>query len=144
VWVGIQCQFHPRVSIEELGGKNLEPGENENAITRPLLEIKLKTGVVDAQIAYVWSGSSAEAAGIAANDLIIAVNGFKVDRARFESVIGSYSVGEEITIHAFRRDELMIFKVTLRASSLQRCVLKVMDTRDERQSLYLNDWLEIV
>ncbi len=73
-------------------------------------------------IQNVWRGGAAEAAGLSAGDVVIAVDGLKVS-SPLEKVIASYPVGGNLCIHAFRRDELMTFQVCLQAAPFENCVL---------------------
>lgn len=74
------------------------------------------------QLQTVWRGGAAEAAGLSAGDVIIAVDGLKVT-SQFEKTIASYAVGANLSIYAFRRDELMPFHVCLQAAPHDVCQL---------------------
>ncbi len=135
--IGIALEFLPAASMEDLGNC-----KSSASPIKPLLEVRLKPATTEVQLAYVFAGSSAEAAGLAPNDVIVAVNGVRVDRARFEAVIANFSVGDEVIIHAFRRDELMTFTVVLQSGWLQVCTLHLTDNLSETQQKIFNDWLK--
>lgn len=141
--VGVKLIFVPAASMED--SSKLSPGLSlEKIASKAVLEVKLKSAVIsgnEAQIAQVIEGSAAQAAGLAPHDVIVAVNGIKVERSRLESIIASYAVGEEVTIHAFRRDELMTFKVKLRENTMKTALLFMAETMSEEQKQSLNAWL---
>lgn len=56
------------------------------------------------------------AAGLSAGDVIIAIDGIKVDTSNFEQLLKAYQAGDEVSVHAFRRDELRSFTVQLAQS----------------------------
>jgi predicted metalloprotease with PDZ domain len=138
---GIIVNTFPAASVEEIGGK--KSAELLNNPGSPLLEVKLKSGTSEVNIASVFEGGAAEAAGLAPGDIIVAVNGFKVDRSRFETTIANYAVGEEVLLHVFRREELMTFKIILRGGWLQTYSLTISSTLTEQQQVLLNGWLDI-
>lgn len=80
----------------------------------------------------VWRGGAADAAGLSAGDLIIAVDGLKVS-SQLEKVIASYPVGGNLCIHAFRRDELLPFEVHLQAAPFENCALALPSDPGLRQ-----------
>jgi len=62
----------------------------------------------------VIPGSPADKAGLAENDIILEVNGVKVDQDnRLENLISKYSVGDEITLKLLRKGEEKQIKVKL-------------------------------
>jgi predicted metalloprotease with PDZ domain len=69
-----------------------------------------------AMVKVVHDGGAAQKAGISAGDIIIAVDGLAVANDELDTMIGRFEIGETIEVHAFRRDELMIFEVTLEAA----------------------------
>ena len=76
-------------------------------------------------IATVLQHSPAHQAGLSANDILIAVNGLKIDSAlnTFDALLAHYQPGDRLNIHVFRRDELRHFELTLAAPILSECKL---------------------
>ena len=69
-------------------------------------------------ISEVIEGGSAQAAGIQANDVIIAVDDKKVDSyADLSKILDSKSVGDKVDVTILRNDQEMHFEVTLQSSS---------------------------
>ena len=91
----------------------------------------LKTDNDGLRIMRVDEEGSAQMAGLAAEDLIIAVNGIKLNLNRFERLLLLASPGDGWTIHAFRRDELHQFEVSLLPASADTIVLQRDGTQQE-------------
>ncbi len=139
---GIEMLWQNKYSMDDVGGR-LTGMSSEVLARRPLLEIKLKAPAhtQQAEIASVIEGSTVEASGLAPNDVIIAVNNIKVDRNTLEATIANYTVGDEVLIHVFRRDELMSFKVQLQSCRLKNCVVKRLYYPALEQKQALESWL---
>jgi len=71
----------------------------------------------DCKIASVYEGGAAHVAGLSADDLLVAIDGLRISgenpSASLDNLLSRYSPSEKVTVHAFRRDELMMFNVTL-------------------------------
>ncbi len=85
------------------------------------------------QIARVSEDGAAQRAGLSANDVIVAVNGLKLSLAKLEQQLLIAGVGEQWTIHAFRRDELMEFELELIAAPRNTVVLQAGENATLRQ-----------
>lgn len=81
-------------------------------------------------IATVFEHGPAHQAGLSANDLLIAINGLKVDSVNdtVDSLVTPYQPGDRITIHVFRRDELRQFELTLAPAAQTECKLNLATT----------------
>jgi predicted metalloprotease with PDZ domain len=84
---------------------------------KPSLEVRVVRDGADCKLANVYEGGAAHLAGLSAGDLLVAVDGLRVSMTNagssLETLLGRYQVGDTVTIHAFRRDELMSFTATL-------------------------------
>ncbi|RZI44985.1 M61 family peptidase [Herbaspirillum sp. HC18] len=67
----------------------------------------------DCKIANVYEGGPAHRAGASAGDILIAVNGLRVSATNLDSLLSRYRAGDDVTLHVFRRDELMMLGATL-------------------------------
>lgn len=79
----------------------------------PALGVKLASGSSEARLAHVFEGGAAQAAGLSAGDVLIAVDGLRVTASSVDGLLARCRPGETLEIHAFRRDELMHFEVEL-------------------------------
>ncbi|HEY5799477.1 MAG TPA: M61 family metallopeptidase [Burkholderiaceae bacterium] len=83
---------------------------------KPGLEIRTARDGNDCKVANVYEGGPAHQAGLSAGDVLVAVDGLRVTMApspTLDTLLGRYSFGDVVQVHAFRRDELMTFAVTL-------------------------------
>lgn len=58
-------------------------------------------------------------------------------------MIESYSVDDKLIIHAFRRDELKVFNLTLKPAELTTCFLQVNKQANDEQCKSKEKWLFI-
>jgi predicted metalloprotease with PDZ domain len=94
----------------------------------------------EARLAHVYDHGPAQQAGLSAHDVVVAVDGLRVNAANLDRVIRSHPIGSAVKLHAFRRDELMEFKVRLETQPAQVCMLTMRDTPVEAKRRR-NDWL---
>jgi predicted metalloprotease with PDZ domain len=94
----------------------------------------------DARVSQVFDGGAAQAAGLSAGDVVIAVDGLRVTAATFEKRLRSYPVGTVVVLTAFRRDEMLSFSVKLQPLSAQTCALTMLDTPIDAKARR-NAWL---
>lgn len=66
------------------------------------------------RLASVMDDGSGVAAGLSAGDELVAIDGLRVTATNLESLLLRYAAGDELGVTAFRRDELMQFKVEFR------------------------------
>lgn len=87
----------------------------ERKSSKPSLDAGIGRDAAGAKLTQVHEGGAAHQAGLSAGDIVIAVNGLRVNGApsNLEQLFARYRVGDKVTVHAFRRDELMAFDVTL-------------------------------
>ncbi|HJV82436.1 M61 family metallopeptidase [Noviherbaspirillum sp.] len=80
---------------------------------KPGLGIRTSRDGNDCKLANVYEGGAAHRAGLSAGDILIAMDGLRVSASNFDTLLARYRVGDAVTLHAFRRDELMMFDATL-------------------------------
>ncbi|MBK7425226.1 MAG: M61 family metallopeptidase [Propionivibrio sp.] len=83
------------------------------AAKAPSLGIKITSENNELKLATVYSEGAAQAAGLSAGDILLAIDGLRVTPASIDRQLARYQPGDSIKVHAFRRDELMEFKVRL-------------------------------
>lgn len=85
---------------------------------RPFLGVSLQDSDNGVTVADVVSGSAAADAGIAAGDIITAINGADVATVEeAKTAIAGLSVGDEVTVDLMRGDEAMTLTATLGAQA---------------------------
>ena len=87
--------------------------ERSPASRTPSLGIKTATEGNELRIATAYRGGAAEAAGLSAGDVLIAIDGLRVQPAGLDRLLQRRRAGETVEAHAFRRDELIIRRVRL-------------------------------
>lgn len=117
---GLDILIRPAESAADNGGKAVPV---DPARPRAVLGARIQPSEGGAQLAHVYKGGAARAAGLSAGDVVIAIDGLKVNAVTAEKLVSSYPVGSTIAVHAFRRDELMQFLITLAAAPADTCVL---------------------
>jgi predicted metalloprotease with PDZ domain len=75
----------------------------------------------DAKIAVVLRDGPAARAGLAAGDTLVALGGLKASPERLANLLTQGAPGNSVTIHAFRRDELLKVAATLVAAPPDTC-----------------------
>lgn len=61
----------------------------------------------EALLGVVYAAAAAERAGLAPRDVLLAIDGLRVDAAGLEGLLGRLRPGQAVRVHAFRRDELI-------------------------------------
>jgi len=79
----------------------------------PSLGIKTGSEGNDVKLATVYDGGPAQHAGLSAGDVLVAIDGLRVTGKNLDQLLGRRKPGDALTLHAFRRDELMDFALTL-------------------------------
>jgi predicted metalloprotease with PDZ domain len=94
-----------------------------------------------ARVAYVAVGGPAEAAGLAADDEIVAIDGLRVDADAFEAACARLTIGRATAFHVFRRDELLSLAVVPAEPPRDTCHLSFDEEADEKAVARQRQWL---
>ncbi|MBM7333401.1 MAG: PDZ domain-containing protein [Alcanivorax sp.] len=116
---GVTLHWRAAEGHGDLGGKpgGGKPGNKAGATAAPVnLGVRVAADPGGARVQLAYEQGAAMAAGLSAGDVIIAVDGLKVDAGNLDTVLAAYCEGERVEVHAFRRDELMRFTVDLAPS----------------------------
>ena len=94
----------------------------------------------DCKIANAYEGGPAHRAGVSAGDILIAVDGIRVTASNLDSLLSRYRPNDTITLHVFRRDELLSFAAKLISGDAPQVTLtaQVKPAANARQR---NRWL---
>ena len=103
--------------------------QRRKASSTPTLGVKTGSEGSELRLTTVYDGSPAQAAGLSAGDVLLAIDGLRVTPSALERLLCRRKAGDAISVHAFRRDELMEFAVRLGAAPRDRhkLVLKQAD-----------------
>jgi predicted metalloprotease with PDZ domain len=137
---GLKTIFRPQETEADLGGTKPRLDLDE-LMSQPQLGAKVGKGAGGAKLVRIYEGGSAHHAGLAANDVIIAIDGLHVDHTTLPARIYERPVGDSVTVHAFRRDVLMRFDVTLKAPQRNFVYLIVDDEASPEAVAMRGAWL---
>jgi len=133
---GVEMELRAAESAQDKGGK---PAGSKNAAGLAMLGIRARAQGDDTAVTHVLEGGAAQEAGIAAGDLLVAVEGLRPGQAGLDAALAKRRAGERVRIHAFRRDELMSFEAQLKRADADTCVLT--ESAGARRRL-LGRWLK--
>ena len=88
---------------------------DERKTSKPSLNVGLGRDPLGAKLTQVHEGGAAHQGGLSAGDIVIAIDGLRVNGnpSNLDQLFARYRVGDTVEVHVFRRDELMRFEVTL-------------------------------
>lgn len=121
---GVGLRMRAAESAKDKGGTHASETNRQQPV--PALGLRLAPASPVAQISHVFDGGAAQNAGLAAGDTLVAMDGLRVDAANLESRLQIYRPQERVSIHAFRRDELMEFQLELGAAAVDTCYLELL------------------
>ncbi|MEL0028159.1 MAG: PDZ domain-containing protein, partial [Perlucidibaca sp.] len=104
---------------------NIDAGGRPGVLSgeRPWLGVRTQAAEGGVQLGFVQRGGPAEAGGLSAGDLVVALDGLRVTAANWEKRLLQHAVGDSISVYAFRRDEWLACSCLLAAAPLDTCVL---------------------
>ena len=94
---------------------------------KPSLNVRTQRDGNDCKLASVHEGGPAHHAGLSAGDVLVAINGLRVTASNLDGLLQRYRTGDEVEVHAFRRDELMSFSLTLATDAAPQFTLEPRD-----------------
>jgi predicted metalloprotease with PDZ domain len=97
-----------------------DPGKN----AKPGLGVRTAREGNDCKLATVYEGQAAHRAGLSGGDLLVALDGLRVTATNLDKLLERYRIGDTVTLHAFRRDELMGFTAKLLADDVPKWDIK--------------------
>lgn len=134
---GIRLHMRATESATDRGGK---PGRRED---RPIPWLGFSTQARGDRlfIRHVPTGGPAVAAGLSAQDEIVAMNRIRVTAANLDASFDRIDIGETVDIDVFRRDRLTRFSVTAAAPPRNTCYLIIDTDADEAAVERRREWL---
>src|SRR5437773_10973113 len=129
-------ELRPAESGEDKGGR---PARSKSAAGLAMLGIRARAQGDDTAVTHVLEGGAAQQAGIDAGDLIVAVEGLRPGQTGLDAALAKLRAGERVGIHAYRRDELLIYETQLKRADADTRVLA--ESAGARRKL-LKRWLQ--
>jgi predicted metalloprotease with PDZ domain len=122
--VGVKLTVRPAESPGDRGGKAAAKSAAALA-ARVTLGARTKPEGDGVKVLHVLDGGPAQAAGVSAGDVLVAVDGLRVSGDTLEDRLERMRPGQRVRLHLFRRDELLALEVELAAPPADTCVLEV-------------------
>ncbi len=136
---GVTLNLRSAAGASDLGGKPPKR-ESEGEVPRCTLGAMFSGGT-DAKLTHVFTGGPAERAGLAAGDVVVAIDGLRATREGIASTLARRKSGDTIAVHAFRRDEMIAASLTLADAPLDTCWLSLRAVIDEGTRHRRDLWL---
>jgi len=138
--VGVEFRLRAAESNQDKGGNpSLTPSDELKA--RPELGIRTVAENGSLKVANVFDGGTAIKAGVAAGDILVACEGMRLTVSNLDDLLGMYAVGDQITIHLFRGDLLLEFRVALQAPPEDTVDLILVEKPNEAVLARRQAWL---
>ncbi len=136
--LGINYQLLPESKQMDKGGyvKRLV---KRNAVSS--LNITHKANPVGAETITVLEGGCAANIGLSNKDIIIALDGYRVNSGELDKRIAAYPLESEIQISFFRRDKMHHRICVLRSSEANTCYLSF---KEKQSNSAFNDWINLI
>ncbi len=109
--VGIDLGQKP---VRSAAGQNGQDSKKESQASRgSAIGVRIGSDGGNVKLSQVVEGSAAQNAGLAAGDIVIAVDSLRVSPESIDAALRRYRPGETVQVHAFRRDELHVTQLKL-------------------------------
>ncbi|MBK5967543.1 MULTISPECIES: M61 family metallopeptidase [Thiorhodovibrio] len=118
--VGVTLHLRPAKHDKDLGGASDQPTPIEPI---PSIGARLQAQGTEIKLAAVINDRPAERAGLAPGDMLVAIDGLRVDADTIKTQLARLPIGKPVTVHAFRRDELHVFELVPEPAPAEICEL---------------------
>jgi predicted metalloprotease with PDZ domain len=95
----------------------------------------------EARLRHVFTGGPAERAGLAAGDVLVAIDGLRATAASIDRLRETRAAGDRLAVHAFRRDELYAVTLTLADAPQDTCWLELDAAAPAAATALRGQWL---
>jgi predicted metalloprotease with PDZ domain len=121
--VGVEMEVRPAESAADRGGRPAAKSASAHA-ERVALGVRTSGDGNDLKLTHVLDGGPAQAAGLAAGDVLVAIDGLRATPKTLDALLARRRPGDTAHVVAFRRDELREFEVRLTAPPADTCALR--------------------
>lgn len=137
---GVELYLLPAKNLTDQGGVIEE--RPEAAEGKPVLGARFEQQSDGVLLQQVFDDGAAQVAGLSAGDVIVAVDGLRMDAKGLQSYLAKLPEDSSISIHLFRRDELMEFKVMPLPAQPDTANFYLPSDLDEKQRRLQAAWLQ--
>lgn len=113
----------------------------EAAGTMPVLGVKTASEGDNVKLTQVLDHGAAQRAGLSAGDVLVALDNLRITASSLDALLKRRLPGDEVKINAFRRDELMKFRVRLDAPPADQATLAPAPRVSAPARALLKQWL---
>ena len=137
--VGISLNLRTQQGATDRGGK----AGSKDAATRKRswLGVKLASGS-EPRLQHVLRDGPAERAGLAAGDVLVAIDDLRASAEALDKLLTHRAPGEVVRMLAFRRDELLAVACTLEPAPQDTCWLELDDGASREALARRAQWLD--
>ncbi|MBX2881829.1 MAG: PDZ domain-containing protein [Granulosicoccus sp.] len=135
--LGVTLKWCERRSVKDVGGVRQASDSGESLPNIPWIGTLFKSAPGGVQVTHVISESPAEAAGLAAGDLLVAINALSVNVDSLESLTRRFAQTDAMQVHYFRLGQLYESTVPVRSAPEDTALLEIAD--EELMSLWLKN-----
>ena len=93
------------------------------------------------KLTQVLDHGAAQRAGLSAGDVLVALDNLRITASSLDTLLKRRNAGDEVKIHAFRRDELMKFRVRLDAPPVDQAKIGPAVRASAAAKELLKQWL---
>ncbi len=122
-YLGVAVHWRRRRSAMDTGGSEIKKPD-EAAEPQPWLGANIRADGGRAKVTHVFSGSAAELAGLAAGDILIAINNLMIDGSNVASVLARYKNEDSLPLHYSRFGVLTQTQLPLMPAPMDTCSLE--------------------
>lgn len=133
--LGINYQLLPESKQMDKGGYVKSTLKRKAVCSLNLIH---KRNPVGAEIVSVLEGGCAANIGLSNKDIVIALDGYRLDSGELDKRIAGYPVDSDIQISFFRRDKLYHRRCVLKISEANTCYLSF---KEEQPNSTFNEWI---
>jgi predicted metalloprotease with PDZ domain len=126
--LGVGMRLRPSSSAKDVGG--VIPADAPNPAPRKTIGAVFEADPQGVRVTRVVEGSPAQRGGLAVGDLVLALDGLKVVPDDLVTSIAESAAEDPLELHAFRRDELRVFRVQPEPAPADTCDLWLLDEAD--------------
>ena len=140
---GVTLKLRAARNARDRGGDAGGPAAGSDAsaaAARTTFGFELAAGG-EARLQHVFSGGPAERAGLAAGDVLVAIDGLRATATAVDALREQRRAGDVLAIHAFRRDELFTTALTLADAPLDTCWLELDESASAETRARRDAWL---
>jgi len=102
-----------------------------DTVTAPLtLGVRTRRAADGVVLVNVFEGGAAQRAGLSAGDLLVAIGGIRASAENLPVLLSRVPEGGRTPVHAFRRDELLMFDVSPEPAPADACELWMLPAAD--------------